>query len=530
LSVSNCIRTVGNIDKLFDMNELNGKGNGEKTSLPLDNVQAIQEEMDRHAVDMIMATSKLYMESLEVKTCRPNWRSYLQSSMITQEDFNFITTYETVKGEEKRAFLENNKLQCARTFVSLMSNISKDQTVRCVLTMIDDMIQEDRSRVEMFISYARKEKQSVWTPFLALLTRADGFVINQVSLIITKMACCGVDLMDGADLTYFLTWLKDRLRTPGNEYIHTTARCLQMLLRIEEYRFAFVNIDGISTILSTLAGRANFQLQYQLIFCIWCLTFSPDIAEKMHRLGVISTIAEVVSETSKEKVIRIALATLRVKLFSPITNLLEKPEDASIARENAIQMVQCKITKTLDLLMSKTVDDQEFTEDMEFLADRLQSSVQDLSSFDEYLTEVKSGRLQWSPVHKSEKFWKENTQRFNEKNFEVLKILIKVLEVGNDPLILCVAAHDLGEYVRHYPRGKTVIEQLNGKTMVMRLLTHEDPNVRYHALLSVQKIMVHNWEYLGKQLEKENQENKQKLTAPNRSKPLEANTATETKM
>lgn len=28
---------------------------------------------------------------------------------------------------------------------------------------------------------------------------------------------------------------------------------------------------------------------------------------------------------------------------------------------------------------------------------------------------------------------------------------------------------------------------------MMRLLTHEDPNVRYHALLAVQKIMVHNW-------------------------------------
>ncbi|KAL1241258.1 V-type proton ATPase subunit [Trichinella pseudospiralis] len=140
------------------------------------------------------------------------------------------------------------------------------------------------------------------------------------------MACCGVDLMDGADLTYFLTWLKDRLRTPGNEYIHTTARCLQMLLRIEEYRFAFVNIDGISTILSTLAGRANFQLQYQLIFCIWCLTFSPDIAEKMHRY--------IDEKHQKEKVIRIALATLR--------NLLEKPEDASIARENAIQWCSAK--------------------------------------------------------------------------------------------------------------------------------------------------------------------------------------------
>jgi V-type H+-transporting ATPase subunit H len=37
----------------------------------------------------------------------------------------------------------------------------------------------------------------------------------------------------------------------------------------------------------------------------------------------------------------------------------------------------------------------------------------------------------------------------------------------------------------------------------MQLLAHEDPNVRYEALLAVQKLMVHNWEYLGKQLEKD---------------------------
>lgn len=37
----------------------------------------------------------------------------------------------------------------------------------------------------------------------------------------------------------------------------------------------------------------------------------------------------------------------------------------------------------------------------------------------------------------------------------------------------------------------------------MQLLAHEDPNVRYEALLAVQKLMVHNWEYLGRQLEKD---------------------------
>lgn len=48
-----------------------------------------------------------------------------------------------------------------------------------------------------------------------------------------------------------------------------------------------------------------------------------------------------------------------------------------------------------------------------------------------------------------------------------------------------------------------MIEQLGGKQLVMQLLAHEDPNVRYEALLAVQKLMVHNWEYLGRQLEKE---------------------------
>ena len=76
------------------------------------------------------------------------------------------------------------------------------------------------------------------------------------------------------------------------------------------------------------------------------------------------------------------------------------------------------------------------------------------SSFDEYASEVKSGRLEWSPVHKSAKFWRENAGRLNEKNYELLAILIDLLQQSKDPLVLSVASFDIGEYVRHYPRGK----------------------------------------------------------------------------
>lgn len=40
------------------------------------------------------------------------------------------------------------------------------------------------------------------------------------------------------------------------------------------------------------------------------------------------------------------------------------------------------------ILEQRKFDDEDVTSDVEFLTERLQSSVQDLSSFDEYSTEV----------------------------------------------------------------------------------------------------------------------------------------------
>lgn len=67
---------------------------------------------------------------------------------------------------------------------------------------------------------------------------------------------------------------------------------------------------------------------------------------------------------------------------------------------------------------------------------------------------MKSGRLEWSPVHRSPQFWRENASRLNERNNELLIILMHLLKSSKDPLILSIASFDVGEYVRHYPRGK----------------------------------------------------------------------------
>ncbi|XP_013407528.1 V-type proton ATPase subunit H [Lingula anatina] len=488
----------------------------EKIGDRLDAVISSIDDLEKSGI--AVATSLLMQRANDVRLNRVNWQSYLQGQMINQEEYNIITKLDpntSMNPETRRQLITEHPVQVATTFVSLMSHISKDQTMQYILTMLDDILQEDKSRVEMFRQYAKHHKCSVWEPFLNMLNRPDGFIVNQSSRVIAKIACWSKELMDGRDLQFYLNWLKDQLMKgqlecagwvhsvsplsvsglsqESNEYLQTVCRCLQMMLRIDEYRHAFVNVDGISMIIQVLPGKVGFQIQYQLTFCLWCMTFNPELAEKMNKYNVIPILADILGESVKEKVTRIILATFR--------NLLEKPQDREIIQDHSLSMVQCKVLKQLQLMEGRKFDDPDLEDDVQFLSEKLQASVQDLSSFDEYQSEVKSGRMEWSPVHKSERFWRENAIRLNEKNYELLKMLIKYLETSKDPLVLSVAAHDIGEYVRHYPRGKHVIEQLGGKQLVMQHLTHDDPNVRYEALLAVQKLMVHNWEYLGKQLE-----------------------------
>lgn len=83
---------------------------------------------------------------------------------------------------------------------------------------------------------------------------------------------------------------------------------------------------------------------------------------------------------------------------------------------------------------------------------------------------MESGHLSWTPVHESEEFWKENAIRLNEKDYEQLKYdslqipiepsnvehrkLIQLLKESSDPVVLAVASHDLGQYVKYYERGR----------------------------------------------------------------------------
>ncbi|KAJ1560011.1 V-type proton ATPase subunit H, partial [Nowakowskiella sp. JEL0078] len=101
--------------------------------------------------------------------------------------------------------------------------------------------------------------------------------------------------------------------------------------------------------------------------------------------------------------------------------------------------------------------------------------------------------LDWSPPHLSEQFWKSNATRLNEKDYELLRILSRIIGTSSNNTVLAVAAHDIGQYVKYYPNGKKIVQEIGAKQQIMELMTNQDPDVRYQALLAVhlKKLSIH---------------------------------------
>jgi hypothetical protein len=84
-------------------------------------------------------------------------------------------------------------------------------------------------------------------------------------------------------------------------------------------------------------------------------------------------------------------------------------------------MIEAGCVRVLDnLSQRKKWGDADLEENIETLSTALRENIADMSSFDVYKAEITSGELDWTPVHRTEKFWRDNINRFSENDNEVL--------------------------------------------------------------------------------------------------------------
>ena len=68
------------------------------------------------------------------------------------------------------------------------------------------------------------------------------------------------------------------------------------------------------------------------------------------------------------------------------------------------------------------------------------------------------------------------------------------LTASHDEEVQSIACYDIGEFVRHYPNGRTIARSLGAKDIVLKLVDHSNEELSRQALTCVSKMMVQNWQ------------------------------------
>lgn len=165
-----------------------------------------------------------------------------------------------------------------------------------------------------------------------------------------------------------LSFLKHCCSSSDKDELLLGSLWLQFFLENPENRKGFVKerIDFITFLTLQLKNVKSNQIQYQLLFCFWLLTFDgSNCSALLYLQDLIPTLIEVAKLAVKEKVVRLVISCLY--------NLLK------FAKVQAIpQFVGSKVPSFVETLQSRTYSDQEFIDDINSLAEELKSEIQKL--------------------------------------------------------------------------------------------------------------------------------------------------------
>ncbi|KAI7901019.1 armadillo-type protein [Cokeromyces recurvatus] len=410
------------------------------------------------------------------------WEKYRNVGLLTENEVAMINYVENVTTNELIPIMSEHGLYYAVLYLELMHKLARVDAIQKVLVLIHDMLFEHEERIALFHQAGDKVKGFPFGPFYKALRIGDEFIGLQSSKILTLLIC-STSQKSNINIEELFKWMTFQLQSHHQHVIDLNIQMLDTLFHLPEYRKAFWNtshaVDSLVNILKISCSNQKDvgpQKMYELTMAIWLLTFDCHIARNLEKkCQIIPTLIDIAKFAVKDKVIRVVIATFR--------NFIEKA-----SMENMPAMLVSKLLPLCDHLATRKWTDQDIADDVQFIRSELEKSFQSRTTFEVYASELETGMLQWSPSHLSEVFWKENTNRLNDNNQKLLKQLVRLLSSSTNPLILSVACYDIGQYAKYSVKeGKRHLQSLGAKQRVMELMTHENSDVRYHALLATQK-------------------------------------------
>ncbi|XAR55640.1 hypothetical protein NMG60_11035773 [Bertholletia excelsa] len=424
------------------------------------------------------------------------WETYMTTKLITGTGLQLLRRYDN-RSSHRAALLDDDGPAYVRVFVGILRDIIKEETIEYVLALIDEMLSANPKRARLFHDKSLSNEDT-YGPFLNLLWRGNWFIQEKSCKILSMIVSARPKNQEGITangeasnskkqfttiddvLKGLVEWLCAQLKKPSHPSrgVPTAINCLATLLKEPMVRSSFVQADGVKLLIpliSPASTQQSIQLLYETCLCVWLLSYYEPAIEYLATSRSLPRLIEVVKGSTKEKVVRVVVLTLR--------NLLPKGTFGA-------QMVDLGLLQIVQSLKAQAWSDEDLLEALNQLEDGLKENIKILSSFDKYKQEVLLGHLDWSPMHKDPMFWRDNITHFEENDFQILRVLITILDTSSDPRALAVACFDLSQFIQHHPAGRIIVNDLKAKERVMKLMNHENAEVTKNALLCIQRLFL----------------------------------------
>ncbi|KAF9387662.1 H(+)-transporting V1 sector ATPase subunit H [Podila verticillata] len=425
--------------------------------------------------------SNSYLDELTASLrARPiPWEGYQRATLITQAELNYIKAVDKKTGEDLSRVVDKEGNIYGELLINLLQKLVRVDTIQSILILIDDLLLDHEERAAYFLDLGKNDPTLPYAPLLKCLRSEDDFVPLKASKILTTLLCASHKPSTEAAQELF-RWTTAQLQSKNPAVVDLAVQVLESVFRQRDVRPVYWNtpqaVDALAKILKI--DSPTPQMQYQVIYCFWILTFNTEIAQELNRkYDVIPQLVEIAKSAIKEKVIRVIVSTLR--------NLVEKAPEANLATMAAV-----KLLPFCENLSTRKWSDAEILEDVNYLKAELEENFQTLTTFEVYQAELLSSRLTWSPPHLSDLFWTKNWRELKKENYALLKVLARLLSTSSDPVVLSIAASDIGQYVKRDPSSKKFLQEIGVKQRIMELMSHPDQEVRYNSVNS-------SWSLIG---------------------------------
>ncbi|OIV93758.1 hypothetical protein TanjilG_07661 [Lupinus angustifolius] len=421
----------------------------------------------------------------------------MSTKLISGTSLQLFRRYDHRPESVRAQLLDDDGPAYIQVFIHVLRDIHKEDTVEYVLALIDELLAANPKRARLF-HHSTLADEDTYEPFLRLLWKGNWFIQEKSCKILALILSARPKNQNGIvsngeasnskkpfstiddALIGLVKWLCEQLKKPShpNRGVPTAINCLSTILKEPVVRSSFVQADGVKLLVPLISPASNqqsIQLLYETCLCIWLLSYYEPAIEYLATSRALPRLIDVVKSSTKEKVVRVVVLTLK--------NLLSKGTLGA-------QMVDFQLPQVVQSLKAQAWSDEDLLEALNSLEEGLKDNIKKLSSFDKYKQEVLLGHLDWSPMHKDRLFWRENINNFEENDFQILRVLITILDTSSDPRTLSVACFDLSQFIQHHPSGKLIVADLKAKERVMKLMNHENAEVTKNALLCIQRLLL----------------------------------------